>query len=379
MPITLQGYSNTDFSRSANSTLVDFITSIEVDVLRAYAFGALLESQGRIVYNCDGRGLAWPIQYKLHDVRGNTGEGTRNFARSSLHKWANLEYRGYEVTDAMTRKELDENSGKSGLIKIWDGFTERMQQSMKQALGPEYFIDGAAANNETNWHGLETMFGVNGTVNVSTGAQQAYSAADYVFYPSGTYAGIATDLGTYGGANETGVIWPEGIADPEWDFWTPLIVNYTSTAFSGTADTFAAQGDEAIRWGLLHAQRNSSAAGQVSQVFLNRTLFGQFKTLAAAKEQINVNRNDSDGLVSLGFRNVINFDGVEITYENAVPAGVGYGVSMAAVELRTMHDKMFQVEGPTWDMRERSYIAAVSTLSNLRFHSPRNFIKWRKQ
>ncbi len=50
---------------------------------------------------------------------------------------------------------------------------------------------------------------------------------------------LRMDLGNYGGDNESGETWPNGVADPEYDFWTPLIV----IANSSHAD----QGDEALR------------------------------------------------------------------------------------------------------------------------------------
>lgn len=375
MAITLQGFSNTDWARAAQTTLARYVGDVEQTVLRQYAMGALLESRGRLEYNCTGRGLIWPVQYKLHDVQQHTGEGTRNFVRKNLWKEAFLEMRGYQVTDQITYKEVKQNSGPEGLVKVWNGFTDRLQQSLRQGLAPEYYVDGGAAGNTTSWHGLESMFAINGTVNSSTGAQRSANAADFVAYPDDTYAGIDTELGTYGGGNESGSVWPNGIADSEYDFWTPLVVNTTCTGFSPTTHTWAAQGDEAMRFAILHSNRNSNAAGQISQIFLNRTLYMELMNLLDGKEQINVNRVGAEGLVSLGFRNTIIFDGVEVTYENAVPSGVGYGVAIDAIDLKSMDSTLFRVEGPEYDMREEAYIAAVSTLSNLKFQSPRNFFK----
>ena len=41
----------------------------------------------------------------------------------------------------------------------------------------------------------------------------------------------------------------------------------------------------------------------------------------------------------------------------------------------SMDDSLFRPEGPEYDLRQQSYIAVVSTLSNLKFTSPRNFWK----
>lgn len=376
--MTLQGFSSADWERSANTTLTNYISEVEQAILRQYAFGALLESKGRIVYNSTGRGISWPLQWRLHSVTGNAGTMPRNFTPTNLWKWANLDKRGYQVTDAITYREMKENEGPQGLIKVWNGFTDRLQQSLRQQLGPEYYVDGSDAANPTSWHGLESMFATNGTVSSSDGSQRTANAADFVGYPNDTYANLSTALGAYGGANESGQVWPKGIADAEYDFYSPLIVNTTCTGFSPATHTWAGQGDQALRFGLIHAQRNTNQVGQVSQVFLDRTMYFEFLNLYSTKEQIQVMRNANDnGLVSLGFRNTVLFDGVEVTYENAIPAGVGYGVPLDGVELHSIDSNLFRVEGPEYDIRQQSFIAAVSTISNLKFKSPRNFIKWK--
>lgn len=374
-PPTLPGQTNTDWARAANASLVKYITDVEVEVLRNYQIGALLEQAGRVSYNNSGRGFSWPIQFRLHTIEGNTGETIRNFSRTNLYKWAQMQYRGYQVTDSITNKELAENKGPQALINLWNGFTDRLKQSLRQGIGPEYYIDGYDAANTTSWHGLESMFGINGTIHISTGAQQAANAADVVGYPNDTYGEIATTLGTYGGSNESGSVWPLGVADPQYDFFSPLIVNYTSTAFDGTAATFAAQGDEAMRYAIMHSQRNQLNRGQPTNILLARELFMAFKNLVDGKEQINVSRGEANGLVSLGFKNVINYDGVDVSWESAIPTGVGYGINLECMELMAMDSDLFRVEGPEYFMEHQSFLACVSTLSNLKFQSPRNFFK----
>lgn len=375
MAITLQGWSSVDWARAANTTLAKYMRDVEPDILRNFQMLALLESGGRISYNNSGRGFAWPVQFKLHRVEGNTGETVRQFSRVNLWKWANLDFRGYQVTDAIYNRELLENRGQEGIIKIWDGFVDRLQQSLRQGLATEPYIDGNATGNETSWHGLESMFGLNGTLNYSTGAQQAANAADYVGYPSDTYAGISTQLGSYGGENESGAVWPLGVADPEYDFWTPLVVNAKSSRFSGSGHTFADQGDEAVRYANIHSQRNTMQNGQITNAFLSRDFYLDFLNLIDSKERILVQRGTESTLVSLGFKNVVQFDGIDISWETAIPNSTAYGINLGNVELMSMDDSLFRPEGPEYDLRQQSYIAVVSTLSNLKFTSPRNFWK----
>lgn len=371
--MSYKGFNPVAFARSAATTLAKHMEEVEEAMLRNFAMGALLDDAGRVSYSNSGEGFDWPVQYRLHTVEGNTGQTVRNFARRNLWKTANLEYRGYQATDAMYYREFRSNRGPEGIVKVYDRFVERLTTSMKQALGTEYYVDGNATGNEDSWHGLESMFGINGTVNISTGAQRAANAADIVGYPTDTYAGLVTTLGNYGGEQESGAIWPLGISDSEYDFWAPLVVNYTSTALGGATDTWAAQGDEAMRYAIINSQRNSSQEGQITNIFLDRSLYTDFLNLIDDKERIQI--TPETGLRALGFKNVVNFDGVEVTWETAVPSGVGYGINVNNIELLSMDDTFIRSEGPEYDIDSQAFKAVVSTLSNLKFTSPRNFFK----
>lgn len=368
-----KGFNPVAFSRTAATTLAKHIREVEEVMLRNYQMGALLEAAGRVNYNNSGEGFDWPVQYRLHNVEGNTGETQRNFTRRNLWKTANMEYRGYQATDSMYYREFRSNKGPEGVVKVFENFVERLETSITQVLGSEYYVDGSASGNESSWHGIESLFSVNGTLNIASGAQRTANAADQVGYPNDTYAGLSTALGNYGGENESGLYWPNGIADPEFDFWSPLVVNYTSSAFGGTSDTFAKQGDEAMRYAIIHAQRNTSKDGQITNIFLDRSLYMDLLNLIDDKERIQISSEHS--LRALGFKNVLNFDGIEVSWEAAVPAGVGYGVNYDCMELKSMDSSLLRSEGPEYDIHSQSFNAVVSTLSNLKFSSPRNFFK----
>ena len=378
MPASYQGYSNTDFARSMSTTLAKHRVDLESEVLRNFQLGALLEANGRVSYNHSGRGFDWPVQYRLHTAEGNTGETPRNFTRTNLWKTAELGYRGYQVTDAIYMKEVKENSGPEGIVKVFNNLTSRLSTSLKQHFGTQYYIDGNATGNENCWHGFESMMGrntTNDTIAIDGTGARAANQADIVVNPSDTYAGLSTVLGNYGGEQESSVPWPHGVASLEYDFWSPLQVVFDSTAFGGTDDTFD-KGHEAIRYGLIHAQRNASgASGQVTQVMLDRELFRELKKSQAAKEEIIIDNASQGSLRSLGFKNNMIFDGVEVTFENGVPNRVGYGFNINGMELVSMTDSLLMTEGPEYDIASQSYRAVVSTLSNLVFHTPRNTFK----
>lgn len=375
MPTGYQGYSNNDWARSIGTTLAEHIRDVEPAWMKNFQVLAMIQSMGRVKYNCAGRGFDWPVQYKRHNVEGNNGETPRNFARTNLFKTAYLDYRGYQATDAIYEKEMMENRGPEAIIKVGDNMSDRLEASMKQALATEPYIDGNATGNTQLWHGIESFFGNNGTLKVDDGTQRTANAADKVAYPSDTYAGLSTTLGNYGGEQESGAVWPDGVSEPEYDFWTPLMVNYTSSAFSGTADTWAAQGDEAMRYGIIHAQRNTATDGQISNIILARDLFFGFVQAQSTKERIMVSNNDTP-LRRLGFGNTVMFEGVEISWETGIVPTVGYGINFNNVELRCMYGSLLVSEGPFYDEDSQSYKYAIKTLSNFKWRSPRNFIKF---
>ena len=139
------------------------------------AIGPFDASDPYINYNCAcldpvAPDKIWCARSRNHDVSGNTGETTRNFVRQNLYVDAALEYRGYQAVDSITEKELLENRGEEAIVKLNDRIATSLRESMEQALGTEWYSDGYASGNEETWIGLESMFGINGTINISTGA-----------------------------------------------------------------------------------------------------------------------------------------------------------------------------------------------------------------
>jgi hypothetical protein len=372
------GYSSTDWARSAATTLADHIRDVEMDWMRNYQLGALLEANDRISFNHGGRGFDWPIQYRIHNIEGNTGETVRNFARRNLFKTAALPYRGYQATDAIFKKERLENRGEAAIVKMWEGFSDRLEKSIKQGIATEWYVDGNATGNEQSWHGFESFLNATQTINSSTGAARTANAADYVTYPNDTYATQSTVLGSFGGDQTSGAVWPAGTADPEFDAWSPVGVNVTCSGFTGT--TWAANCLDAMRYLIIHSQRNTSLNGQLTNIFLNRDAYRLAITKCQTEEQIRVTPGEPNAMRSLGFKNVFNFDGIDVSWETAVPVAdpaatsrtmYGYGFNYNNIELRCMEDTIFKTE-TQYDIDTQADKFVVYTLSNIKFEDIRN-------
>ena len=373
------GFQNFDrfaWARSLHTTMPKLLREVEDCVKKNYQVMALMESAGRISTNHGGEGIQWPVRYKMHKAVGATGENSRNFTPSANFKHAAIDYRGYEVTDSIKRREMEKNKGDSAVIKVLDNFAERLKESLIHELGPQFYVDGNDSENERFWHGFKTLSRTAGqTLNNDGSGARAHNLADKAFAPSDSYANLSCVLGNYGGAQHDAALpWPEGTQDSQFDFWSPLIVQRDSTGFSGTG---GAQFEKALRYGITHATRNSTIDGQITNVFMDRSLLIDLKDHNDGRQTIEV-KNSPDSLISLGFRNVFRFDGIELSAENAVPAGYAFGINLACMELLSLTQNLFEDEGgPQYDINTQSMNAVVSTLSNIKYKSPRNFVVWK--
>lgn len=366
--------SSTDWARTIGTTLVTHLKEEELTTFRKFKVFAALEANGKVAMNQGGRGFDWQVRFRNQPVTANNGESPRVFSRQNLWQRANLPYRGYSVTDQVTKREMLENRGAQALIDVAGKMASRLQESMEQQLSKEVYIDGNAAGNENRWHGLESIFGIDGTVNVSTGAKRTANAADPFGWASTTYAGLNTGLGYLAGGLQATGSWPYVSVDPEYDYWSPIVCNYTSTYFGGATATWKDQCIEAIREAINHAKRNDTKENQIDMILLDRKLYIQFLNRLDSRERAIVSK--STGLRSYGFGDVVELDGVEVSTEYAVPSGVGYGLSIGNMEMKCMEAQLMTAEGPFYNEELQSHRYAVSVLANIKMKSPRNFVKF---
>jgi len=375
-----QGFTNTPHERAAYTTMARHFKKVEPAMLRATKALGLVEKAGGVEFNSvsvemagGGEGFTWPVEMRLPDVVGNTGEGARPFTRDSFHDKAAIEFRGYQSTAMMYKKEFLSNRGPSAVVNIYGTMGRRLEMAMKQAFGTKVYKNGNLTN--TDWHGFETLFEATQTIQINAAGATGRTAnvLDLYGYPDGEYANIVTDLGgAQGGSNESGLTWPDGLATPQFDFWSALILNYTSTEL-GASNTWAEQADLAIARLLDDLARNALPDGQPTVCLLARNLWTPFKNLHRDKERIQI--TDSLSLRALGFRDVIEFDGVEVSTDPGVPSSVGYVFNPKCIRMRVLTDRLIDLDKPEYRIEDQSYLWAADTHSNMEFRSPRNFGK----
>jgi hypothetical protein len=357
-----------EFNRVLQTTIQEYVLGAENDVIRSRKLLAMLQAKGRITFNHSGIALNWGIRYKRRDIDGYADGDTLTFARSDNFKRAELPWRGYTMTDMVTKKEKLMNRGKPALIKYVSELVDHMMDDFGDRFHAQLYLDGNATGNEKKLHGFDSFTSTSGT----TGK---------VGTPNDTYGGLSTAPGGYGGS-WTGT-WPSGEGDAEYDFFSPIVIDYTNTNWAATTKTWPNTCTEAMRFGILKAKRNDSKKGMLDFILLDSTLYEQFVTGLESKEQIQVTGGAGmPTLRNLGFGDTTYFEGAEVTWEYGVPADSsgyeqGYGFNVDMMELCSLQDRLFVSEGPFYDEASLSDRFAIHMFGNMKFE-PRYFAKWKK-
>jgi hypothetical protein len=359
-----------EFNRVLQTTIAEYMLGAEDNVIRNRKLLAMLKAKGRITFNHSGTKPNWGVLFKQRDIEGYQDGDTVTFARSDNYKRAELpDWRGYTMRDFVTKKEKLMNRGKPALIKYVSEMVEQMSTDYGDRFHAQLYVDGYATGNEKKIHGFDSFTGAS----VSAGA--------FIATPNDSYAGLTTNLGTYGGTWSG--TWPRGVGDSEYDFWAPTIVDYTNTGWSAATKTWPNTCQEAMRFGIIKAKKNDSKKGMLDLILLDGELFRQWETTLDSTARVIVDKGAGPAtLRNLGFGDTVWFEGVEVSWEFGVPAdanGVeqGYGFNVDEMELMSLQDRLFVPDGPFYDEASLADRFMITMFGNMKFN-PRYFAKWAK-
>lgn len=343
-----------DWSRVVNTTIKNFIKGEEVNILRNRKLTAMLKSRGRITFNWGGDTMVYRVRYRRAPMQGYADSEVLVFPRRDRWKTAELPWRGYALTDSMTKAERLKNKSVQAIINIYDEIAKSLMSDAEENFAEELYVDGGAAGNQKRIHGIESIF--SGVTDFAT--------TPGIGLPNNTYAGLSTVLGNYGGKwNGT---WPSGYGDAHYDFWSPLVANYTNGTAWKDGSSFDANAIEVLRFAIIKSQKNKTTKGKLDTLFLEGEMYRQFLASLQSIQRLYVESNEKNStLIKLGFTDVQNFDGVDVTWEYGTPANVGYGFNVDQMELRSMQGQIFVPEGPDYDMASKSWRFSIDMFGNL--------------
>lgn len=360
-----------EWTRIVHTTIRDYLREVEIGVMRNKKLLALLQSRGRVTFDHSGSELEWKVRYKRVPIVGYADMDTLTFARKNRWLSAVLDWRGYAAPDMMSKRERLINRSTEAIVKVWSEMVDNLMEDMTDEFADELLLDGNASGRQKAIHGFESWLG-------DTGSE---ASAGFVYPPSDTYAGLSTVLGNYGGTwavnGSSQVIWPSGAGDAHYDFFSPVIVKVTSANWQAGTKTWPNTCRESLRYGLIKGRRNKSKKDMTDLVMLDGEWYRQLVEKVEATERLVVSRGEKGGLLSLGFTDSINFDGVETTWDFTMPAETGYGIPLESLELCSLQKTLFEATGPDYDISTDAYRFKVDFFGNLKNASPRGWVKWK--
>jgi hypothetical protein len=345
-----------------NTTITKYFRGETDEVLRNRILLAILNDRGLVTMNNTGKDVQWQPRFLQAPMIGFDDSDTLTFSRVNRHKDASLPWRGYAMPESMTERERLMNSGVEAIVKVFSNKAKWMMEDIEEQLGTELYVDGNATGNSKKFHGIESFGGYSGTV-----------ASSPVGSPHSVYGNLNTDLASYGGGWAGN--WPQGTGSATYDFWSPTIVDYTNAFWPQATKTWPNTCIDALRYGIMATQKNKSKKKALDIILLERELYRQWVSLLQTEERLNVSpENGSSGAWKLGFKNMQNFDGVDVTWEYGTPSGVGYGLCMNDVELMSLQAELVVAKGPTFEESSQSWRFWATILANLKFEGIRNFL-----
>ncbi len=322
---------------------------------------AMIQKRGNIMLNHDGSYEEYyDVDYAEPPVTG-FGEGARAvFERRNYLQPAKKNSRGHIATDEMHIHEKALLAHKSSnIVNRYNRIVPKLIDSIKKQIGFEMYVDGGAAGNENKFEGFETFCG-----------HTQCSTADKVAQPNDTYNNLSTALGQAGtwstdlttSPNATqDVDWPVGKGDPEYDYWSPKLINYNSTAWGAGFQTWSANCERVLRaaasW--LSITVGVDRADLVS--LISSELLDEFKNVVAAKGRTLLEHPEAR---DLGFPDIVNYDGIALQASFGIPAGSAYVFDVGKTQLEFVENQMVMTDGPTWDPNSQSFKFTARSFGN---------------
>jgi hypothetical protein len=368
---------NANWIEVLEGTLPGYAKKVEKETIRKRLSLNRLEKRGRIQFNKKETDWIWLVQNaEITPVAQISGPVT--YTPHALHTQARLSPRGYINGESMREMDVDHFASEMALINRWKDSGKLLIEGLRNKVGEDLYIDGSATGNSLNFEGLETLFAID--------TDPTTIVTDLVGCPSDTYAGLSTDLaqdGTWStdlgdGAgispnDALGSDWPEGKGDPEYDYWSPLLVNWSSTSWGTATNTWEANCERALSRTNQWLQVVKGFTGSPDTCIMSGPLLTGLKNSLKADRQYMVSGARGPG--DFGLPETIPFEGMDCWTEYGVPASTAYMYRTEDVELYITKDQLFTVKGPFYDENTLMYKMLVICWGNFKFKSPRRFAK----
>jgi hypothetical protein len=345
------------------TTIAEQIKIEEVNIMKDNVLLATAEDKGRVSTGHSGKKMEWNVKVRRNRFNPYGDGDPQNFDRQDRRIECSAPWRMYRQAESVSEFEKEINKGEAARVQFVSQVAKDLMDDVRFYFAPELLLDGNATANAGRIDGINTFSG--------------YTGSGAWLSPSDTYAGHSTEHGSAAGGAQISGSYPTGVHDIEFDSYSPLFVNADHASWLTEA---GGSGNEAKAWlyalraGLIHNVNTRGAAqGKVDVLLTYAERYRKFLAVLDDKERIVVERNAATSrLIKLGFGNVTNFDGTDITYESNVEVGRSYGWKYDQMEIRSLKSQMFW-PSDDFDLERLADRYSVVFMGNCRWN-PRGFL-----
>jgi hypothetical protein len=367
MPVTLVPSSVSAHVNTARDVAPRFWKGVSDLTVRNYLTFYNLRKWGGLTFNAKSHSQVWNAKIRKPTVIAAVDNQPIDFINWDTDIQYTIGVKGYRESDFYPEQEFLMVQGAPEMIKDrYAAKSEDLAQAMTERLCNAFWLDGNVAANAYDFVGLKTAVGYGGTT----------VAADKVAQPTGTYAGQSTVLANLGGTWSAALAtkpnanlakdFPFGQGSPEYDGTSPLIINTTSTAWTGSAGTWKTAGVIAANYAktaLMHRAGQSMSSAPVQCVTASE-MFADMKDSFRSNNRQIMPFTDGD----LGYKgDTLMVDGTVFSSDYAIPAGEAYMFLPQYLEAFFLHSDIFGTYGPEWSLDKQGYLYYASSFGNFKF------------
>lgn len=326
-------------------------------MVRARFLGAL-KAYGRISYNHDAADIRWRVRYSRATPSVGVGYPIDvSFNMPNRYTTAVLPWRQYQLGEAIPKIEkLIGRRDDTAFPRLLEVTLKNMRDDFQYYFQRVLYADGESGTNDL--HGLESFFGYTGLV-----------SGGKVGNPNDNYAGIATNLGALGGTISG--VFPEGVSDPEYRAWSPLIVDYKNSGFlqgGESSATWPVTWRRVIRYGRAFLSALQGVDPDI--IVMHPDLERQAKDTTDPYTRLEATAQSK--MVDLGIK-TMQFEGIEIVTDPFCPSAVAYMLPMDKIELMCMQSQLIELHETTDPYN--TDLLLLDFFGNMRADSPAFFCK----
>lgn len=341
-----------------NATAKQYFKGVSDMTVRDYLFLALLENHDRMVFNCSGADFIFGVKYDQVQVTTYGSREELTFQTTDVMKQITTTSKGLLATDQWSYKDALMNRGDLAIYDYYARKSDDMAESLTDRIGDKLYGDGTGTD---QLDGLESFLATSTTV-----------AADIVAKPGDTYlsqsTAVAQDSSVWDATLSTkpnasiATDWPRGKGATAYDWWSPIIFNYSSTSLGTGSTLWSVNCAKSMRRLTNFLTKNNGKSGRPTIHLLEQELFNQYQDYQEAKFRNIIPHPKAR---DLGFPEVLNQDGVMVHSDFACPAAVGYTINIDQMKFLSLYDALFSVQGPEESIKDQAYLFVAGVFGNL--------------